>query len=65
MIWVEVFEEEEGRAGAVLIEMARIFTGCCTRNCKLSLVGNQVERVDWTQDLFMMFLSSQAGTLTF
>lgn len=45
-----------------VVEITRISTGYCTGNSKLSLVGNQVERVDWTQGLFMMFLSSQAGT---
>lgn len=49
-----------------MVEVARISTGYCTGNCKLSLVGNQVERVDWTQDPFTVFLLSQAGkTLTF
>lgn len=33
---------------------------------KLSLGRNQVERLDWSQNLFIMFLALQAGTtLTF
>lgn len=60
----------KSRSHNTVVEVARISTGYCTGNCKLSLVGNrvgnQVERVDWTQDVFMIFLLSQAGkTLTF
>lgn len=50
------------RGHDTVVEVARISIRYCIGNYKLSLVGNKVERVNWTQDLLVIFLLSQAGT---